>query len=134
MECFSLRKGLLESEEDSITHTLQRSERTSFAKTKRKIGQNTVSVAFIKIKLMKKFNKRIFFFLVSMVAVVALLSSCDKSDETSIIPSREGRAPDEQSASVSDAEFANLRAGSTYSSTPSVGGSIEGDLSSLFIY
>ena len=30
---------------------------------------------------MKKFNKRIFFFLVSMVAVVALLSSCDKGDE-----------------------------------------------------
>ena len=69
-----------------------------------------------------------------MVAVVALLSSCDKSEEPSIIPSREGRAPDEQSASVSDAEFANLRAGSTYSSTPSVGGSVEGDLSSLFIY
>ena len=70
---------------------------------------------------MKKFNKRIFFFLVSMVAVVALLSSCDKGDETSIIPSREGHAPDEQSASVPDAEFANLRAGSGYFTLPAVG-------------
>ena len=34
LKCLSLKKGLLESEEDSITHTLQRSERTSFAKIK----------------------------------------------------------------------------------------------------
>ncbi len=31
---FFERKGLLESEEDSMTHTLQRSVRTSFVKTK----------------------------------------------------------------------------------------------------
>lgn len=36
LKCLSLKRGLLESEEDSITHTLQRSERTSFAKTKTK--------------------------------------------------------------------------------------------------
>ena len=34
LKCLSLKKGLLESEEDSITHTLQRSERTSFSKIK----------------------------------------------------------------------------------------------------
>ena len=39
LKCLSLKRGLLESEEDSITHTLQRSGRTSFAKTKIKLDK-----------------------------------------------------------------------------------------------
>ena len=34
LKCLSLKRGLLESEEGSITHTLQQSGQTSFVKTK----------------------------------------------------------------------------------------------------